>query len=212
MRHFHPCQFSFDDQDIRREGMTTSGGRSLSGYEDVIRTDGGGFIVAEFTNGETWEREDTLAWRAVTDSMDGGAIPVVVHFCDRLHQPIGDAYTVPGTIYATKGAQASATTAAALRATSMHLTIVSEKPLIGGEWFTIVHPTWGERAYRIIEVQGDTIQFRPPLREVIAAGTPLDFDDPRCRMRLSGAPSNATNIGRFQAVSARFVEDMRTPE
>lgn len=212
MRHFHPCQFSFDDQDIRREGMTASGGRSLSGYEDVIRTDGGGFIVAEFTNGETWEREDTLAWRALTDGMDGGAIPVVVHFCDRLHQPIGDAYTVPGTTYATKGAQASATTAAALRATSLRLAIVSEKPLVGGEWFTIVHPTWGERAYRIIDIQGDTIQIRPPLREAIAAGTPLDFDDPRCRMRLSGAPSNATNIGRFQAVAARFVEDMRTPE
>lgn len=221
MRHFHPCQFAFDDQDIRREGMTASGGRSLSGYEDVIRTDGGGFIVAEFTNGETWEREDTLAWRALTDGMDGGAIPVVVHFCDRLHQPVGDRADVPHsddspfgdhTLYESGSVTASVTAAAALRATSIRFAIASERPLIGGEWFTIVHPTWGERAYRVIGVEGDTIQFRPPLREAVASGEALDFDDPRCRMRLSGAPSNATNIGRFQAVSARFVEDMRTPE
>lgn len=211
MIHFHPCRFDFQDQDVKREGLTTSGGTSLSGYEDVIRTDGGGFVSAEFTNGETWERDQTLAWRALTDAMDGGAVAVVVHFCDRLHQPVKDAYTVPGTTYATPGAAASSIDGAALRATSLRLSIVSEYPLQGGEWFTVVHPSWGERAYRVIAITGDTIQFRPPLREAITAGTPLDFDDPRCRMRLAGVPSNATNMGRFQSVSARFVEDMRTP-
>lgn len=220
MIHFHPCQFDFQDQDVKREGLTTSGGTSLSGYEDVIRTDGGGFLSVEFLNGETWERQDTLAWRALTDAMDGGAVAVVVHFCDRLHQPVGDVLRVPhsdGTpfsddsLYRSAGAEASTIAAAALRATSLRMRITSELPLLGGELFTIVHPTWGERAYRVIAIDGDTIQFRPPLREAVDAGTPLDFDDPRCRMRLSGAPSNGINMGRFQAVSARFVEDMRTP-
>jgi hypothetical protein len=220
MIHFHPCQFDFQDQDIRREGLTSSGGTSLSGYEDVIRTDGGGFVIAEFTNGETWERQDTLAWRALTDAMDGGAVAVVVHFCDRLHQPVGDRVAVPhsddtsfsdDTLYVSSGASASALAPAALRATSLRMTIISELPLLAGEWFTIVHPNWGERAYRVINIDGDTIQFRPPLREAITSGTPLDFDDPRCRMRLSGAPGNPTNMGRFQTVTARFVEDMRTP-
>jgi len=218
--HFHPCQFAFDDQDIRREGLTSSGGTSLSGYEDVIRTDGGGFIVAEFSNGETWERQYTLAWRAITEAMDGGANPVIVHFCDRLHQPVGDRVDVPhsddtpfsdGSLYQSSGASGATLAPAALRATTLRMAIVSQLPLIAGEWFTVVHPNWGERAYRVINIDGDTIQFRPPLREAIDTGTYLDFDDPRCRMRLSGAPSNPTNIGRFQTVTARFVEDMRTP-
>jgi hypothetical protein len=220
MIHFHPCQFGFKDKDIRREGLTSSGGTSLSGYEDVIRTDGGGFVVAEFSNGGTRARQDTLAIRAILDAMDGGAVAVVVHFCDRLHQPVGDRVTVPhsddtpfsdDTLYVSSGASASAVAPAALRATSLRMTIVSELPLLAGELFTIVHPNWGERAYRVINIDGDTIQFRPPLREAINAGTALDFDDPRCRMRLSGTPNNATNMGRFQAVTARFVEDMRTP-
>lgn len=221
MIHFHPCQFDFEDQDVKREGLTTSGGTSLSGYEDVIRTDGGGFLSVEFSSGETWERQDTLAWRAITDGMDGGAVAVVVHFCDRLHQPVGDLALVPhsdGTpfsddsLYRSSGAEGSLLADAALRATSIRMSIASEKPLIGGELFTIVHPNWGERAYRIIRIDGDTVHIRPPLREAAPAGTVLDFDDPRCRMRLVGAPSNATNMGRFQSVSARFVEDMRSPQ
>jgi len=220
MLHFHPCQFDFQDQDVKREGLTTSGGTSLSGFEDVIRTDGGGFLSVEFSSGETWERQDTLAWRAIADAMDGGATAVVVHFCDRLHQPVGVVQRVPHSdqtpfadeaLYRSSGASASLLADAPLRATTIRLGIVSELPLIGGELFTIVHPTWGERAYRIIAIDGGTVQIRPPLREAAPAGTTLDFDDPRCRMRLSGAPSNATNMGRFQAVSARFVEDMRTP-
>jgi len=219
--HFHPCQFDFEDQDVRREGLTTSGGTSLSGFEDVIRTDGGGFITAEFSNGETWERRDTLAARAILDAMDGGAVPVVVHFCDRLHQPGGEMARVPhsdgtpfsdDTLYRSSGAQASLVADAAMRATAIRLTIVAERPLIGGEMFTIVHPSWGERAYRVIGIDGDMVQIRPPLRESAQAGTSVDFDDPRCRMRLSGVPSNAINMGRFQSVAVRFVEDMRQPQ
>lgn len=220
MIHFHPCQFGFKDKDIKREGMTTSGGRSLSGYEDVIRTDGGGFITADFSNGLTRNREPTLAWRAITDAMDGGAVAVVVHFCDRLHQPVLDAASVPHSdqtpfsddaLYRGAGATGSTTAPAALRATTLRMSFTGQRDLIGGEWFTIVHPTWGERAYRVIAIEGDTIQFRPPLREAVDAGTALDFDNPRCRMRLSGTPANATNMGRFQTVTARFVEDMRQP-
>lgn len=220
MIHFHPCQFDFQDQDIKREGMTTSGGRSLSGFEDVIRTDGGGFLTAEYSNGETWERQDTLAWRAITDAMDGGAVAVVVHFCDRLHQPVLDAASVPhsdqtpfsdDSLYRGAGASGSVTASAGLRATALRMSFSGQREIIGGEWFTIVHSTWGERAYRVIAIEGDTIQFRPPLREAVEVGAPLDFDDPRCRMRLSGAPANPTNMGRFQSVTARFVEDMRQP-
>ncbi len=219
LRTFHPDQFHFDDQDIRREGLTTSGGPSLSGIEEPISTDGGGKWVADFANGEPLDRAGTLAWRAITEGMDGGATAVIVYFCDRLHQPVGDAVTVPhsddtpfddDSEYSSGGATATAA-AAALRATTLTISIASEKPLIGGEMFSIEHATWGWRVYRIISIDGATIQFRPPLREAIAADTPLEFDSPRCQMLLAGATSNPLNMGRFTSCSIRFVEDMRKP-
>jgi hypothetical protein len=52
LRVFHPCQFHFEAQDIRVDGSTISGGVSLSGFEDVIRTDGGGFWRADFSGAD----------------------------------------------------------------------------------------------------------------------------------------------------------------
>ncbi len=217
---FHPCQFQFADQDIRRVGSVTSGGTSLSGIDEPIETDGGGYWRADFTNGRTRAREDSLAWRAITDGMDGGSRAVVVSFCDRLHQPVGPGTTVPHSDdtdfsdtseYEDSGAAATSVNAAALRATSLTLAITSELPLLGGETFSINHTTWGWRAYRVISISGAEIGFRPPLREAITAGTALDFDNPRCQMRLAAATSNATNLGRYTSCAITFVEDMRKP-
>ncbi|QTH19795.1 hypothetical protein HRJ34_15630 [Rhizorhabdus wittichii] len=219
MREFDPSVFAFDDQDIRVEGQVVSSGPSLSGIEEPIATDGGGVVVAEFTNGDTSEREDTLAWRAFTAAMDGGAAQVLVHFGDPLHQPkggsMGSASQVAGFVasrsYATPGVEATAVEDVALRATAMMISIRSEMPLVGGEWFSIEHPTWGWRAYNIVEVSGTEITFRPPLREAVTSGTTLEFDDPRCVMRRAQPTSNAISLGRFGAPSISFVEDMRKP-
>jgi hypothetical protein len=216
---FHPCRFNFDDQDIRRVGSVTSGGNSLSGIDDPIETDGGGFWQADFTNGATLEREDTLAWRAINAAMDNGASAVIVRFCDRLHQPVGGEMGVAGSpfafgdrrAYARPGVVARATALAALRATTIRVDIDSEQPVIGGERFTIVHATWGERVYEVVSVGDGAITIRPPLREAIAANTPLDFDDPRCKMRRASDATNALNIGRYGQCLISFVEDMRKP-
>jgi hypothetical protein len=216
---FFPCRFNFDNQDIRRVGSVASGGTSLSDIDDPIETDGGGFWQADFSDGETIERDDTLAWRAINAAMDNGASAVIVEFCDRLHQPVGGEMGVAGSLdqfgdgrdYGEPGAFARSGSASPLRATSLTLAIASERPLIGGERFTIVHPNWGERAYEVVTVNGNAITFRPPLREAIAHGTPLDFDNPRCKMRRISAASNALNIGRYGQCSISFAEDMRKP-
>jgi hypothetical protein len=201
---FHPCRFNFDDQDIRRIGSVTSGG---------------GYWVAEFTNGQTFERDDTLAWRAITAGMDNGAAAVIVEFCDRLHTPNGGEMGVAGSTqqfgdrrsFTGPGVVATTIAPANLRGTSLGIDIDSERELVGGESFTIVHPTWGERAYQVVSVSGSTIRFRPPLREAVTTGTALDFDNPRCRMRMASPASNALNIGRYGSCSISFVEDMRKP-
>lgn len=217
---FHPCRFNFDDQDIRRVGSVTSGGTSLSGIDEPIQTDGGGFWRADFTNGDTLEREDGLAWRAITEAMDGGSTAVNVSFCDRLHQPVTGNVSVPHsdttpfsdtTLYSSPEVDAKAKFDTLLRATSMTILIASAIPLVGGETFSIEHVTWGWRAYRVIGVDGNFIRFRPPLREAIDAGTLLDFDNPQCQMRLAAATSNPMNIGRYTGCSISFVEDMRKP-
>lgn len=216
---FHPCRFNFDDQDIRRVGSVTSGGTSLSGIDDPIESDGGGFWQADFTNGDTFERDDTLAWRAITAAMDNGAAAVIVEFCDRLHTPNGGEMGVAGSAdqfgdrrsFTGPGVTATTVAPANLRGTSLGIAIHSERELVGGERFTIVHPNWGERAYEVISASGSAIRFRPPLREAVTTGTPLDFDNPRCRMRMSSPASNALNIGRYGSCAISFVEDMRKP-
>ncbi|SKB49120.1 hypothetical protein SAMN06295920_103175 [Rhizorhabdus histidinilytica] len=220
MRSFFPCIFHFDDQDIRVEGQVVSSGPSLSGIEEPIATDGGGVVVADFMNGDVAEREEVLAWRAFAASLDGGAARVVVHFGDRYHQPVGDPASVPHSDdapfsddeeYSSGGADYEASVAAALRATTITIAGSSELPLVGGEWFSILHPNWGWRAYNIIAIDGATIEFRPPLREAVTAGTEIEFDDPRCVMRRAQPTSNALNVGRYGAPSISFVEDMRKP-
>lgn len=235
-RVFHPCQFNFSDQDIRVDGSTLSGGVSLSGYEDVIRNDGGGFWRAEFTGADFGDRDDagraeTLAWRALNAGMVGGAVAVNVLFCDALHQPVLDSGLVPhsdqtpfsdDSLY--QGGSASAIVTAVvngqpggLRATVIDIVLTTARPLIGGERFTYIGANgWDERAGEISEVEdrgGGVIRitFQPPIRGGIVAGAELDFANVRCRMRRTSPASNPLNMGAFSTASIAFQEDMRPP-
>lgn len=218
------------------DGATLSGGVSLAGYEDVIRTDGGGIWRADFTNADFGDRDaagraETLAWRALNAGMSGGAVAVVVQFCDGLHQPIAAApfeathsdltpfsdttpYTssgAPGRVLAVVNGQAGGN-----RATVLDIQLASDSPLIGGERFTYIGANgWGERAAEIFALQviegGYRVSISPPIRGGIAVGDDLDFDNVRCRMRRTSSPSNALNMGAFTSASISLQEDMRPP-
>lgn len=212
---FPTARFAFDEQEVDLERRTISGGISLSGEEDVIETDGGGRVFAEFANGPLLQREDQLAWRAIGTQFGAGTVPIIVPFCDKLHQPYGNEHLVPhsddtpfsdDSEYEGGGPTATVTTAAALRATSLDISITAAQPLIGGEWFSILHPVKDWRAYNIATVEGSTITFRPPLREAVAAGTELDFAEPKCLMRVDGRPMRRLELGRYGEASIRFVE------
>lgn len=234
-RVFHPCQFNFQDEDIRVDGSTIDGGTSISGYQDLVRTDGGGIWRADFTNADFGgpndeDRAATLAWRAVNAGMLGGSTPIVVRFCDRFHQPVtGSTETTHSdgsefsddTPYESSGASAVVVAvvngqAGGLRATTIDVVPTTQRPLIGGERFTHVHGEWGERAYEIYSIEpvgGSTIRltFQPPIRGGIAVGDELDLDNIRCRMRRVSPPSNPLSIGLYASASISFQEDMRPP-
>lgn len=221
-RIFHPGTFGFTRQDVRVETAVTSGGRALSGFEDTMAPDGGGYVIAEYSDGTMIDARVNKAWRALTTGLDGGAASIVVRLCDTRHQPrktgsvphSDDTPFSDEAEYAGVGTTAAAVGAAVLRATSLTASFIGGEALEGGEWFSIAHALWGERAYNIMSVipNGDNfdIEFRPPLREAIAAGTALNFDDPRCTMR-GRAGGNPLQGGRIGTAAVLFVEDMRKP-
>lgn len=212
--------FAFREQDVDIERQVLSGGVSVSGAEDKVLSDGGGRVYAQFTDGPLIDRETIMAWRAVTGRLDGGVTPAVVPFCDRRHQPYGTRVlsSVPysdgtthsdGTEFAAAGgAFADVTADAALRATRLIISAAAlPRPLIGGEWFTIDHPDKGPRAYKVISIPDPgVVEFRPPLREAVAEGQSLDFENPRCLMVQDGATNSSVQIHRAGSAQIRFVE------
>lgn len=209
--------FRFNESEVGIERQTLRGGVSLAGEEDVISADGGGRVFAEFSNGPLIDRSPTLAWRAFLARMEEGVVPVIVPFCDARHTPyVGAPHRVPHsddtpfsdeTLYVGGGApNATLTSNAALRATTIAFAISDERLFQGGEWFSIEHPTKGYRAYQITSVntQGN-VSFRPPLREAAAIGTVVNFSAPRCLMVQDGR-SRSQKQGRYTEAAIRFIE------
>lgn len=219
LRTFHPCAFRFQTTDIRRVGDITDGGTALDGTSEQIEADGGGYWQADFSDGSTRTKEQGNAWRALTD-LDAGEKIILLGCSERRFQPVGPRQTVPhddqtpfddGMLYTSPGAQYATTADAALRATSLLISGASELALIGGELFSILHPNWGWRWYRIRQIDGNAIYFRTPLREAVTAGTALEFDTPRCQMILAQKVSNKTSLGRYTSCAISLREDMSPP-
>lgn len=187
-------------------GQAVSPGVTGSGVMPLVSTDGGGFWQRSIGDVVLATKEKRQAWRAIAARCDGGANPLAVPFVDIDHQPwplVGgvpltgygaiphsdDTFFSDGSGYYRPVIAAETVGAAALRATTLTIHFVNGGPLIGGEHFSINHPTESHHAYRIVSVEldedtGDSIcTIRPPLREAVADGTLLDFDKPTCLMR-----------------------------
>jgi len=218
MREVPICTFKFSTRDISISGRTISGGTSISGAEDLVRTDAGGYVSARFGEANLIGRNAQLAWKATKTWLEDGAVPATVRFCEAKHQPTKGRVLVPhsdGTpfsddsLYAQWDCLVTAALAAEMGATSLKLNITNiGYPLAGGEWFSIDHPFMRDRAYNIHYVHEDgTVDFLPPLREDVPIGTELEFADPKCTMRLMGDMRNSYAIGsNHQTGDAEFVE------
>lgn len=189
-------------------GTTIGSGQTASGAMPVTRLDGGGRWKATFSEVGLWSADHLRTWRALAAVCDGGAQPVVFQnreSAETAPWPLVGGQIVTsfpvvghsdgslfsdGTGYASNVINAKSKNAAALRATSMTVAMNAGGQLRGGEHFSIDHPEMRWRMYRVRSAvdNGDgtfAITFRPPLREAIAAATELEFDHPRCVMRLA---------------------------
>lgn len=210
---------------VRLLGQAITGGASLSGEAQFAEVGGGGRWVADFGEACLWTREKVLAWRRFAAAADGGATSLLVPLADRRHQPLNNPYTGPDAFGLdtwvsdesdwTAAEVTAPASAAALGATALSFAYTAPKALLGGEHFSIHHATWGWRLYRVSRVvSGGTVgsavstsvEVRPPLREAIAASTPLNFESPRCLMRVDGDVDCTVEQLRFGNASARFVE------
>lgn len=218
---FPTHRFCFVGHEADIERRTLSGGTSISGGEDVIATDGGGFVFCEFREAYLDDPEIALEWRGIGAAGDDGATPMIVFLGDVRHQLVGNVFAPDQAAeqeesYPDTTDNVVISTAAALRATSLSLTIKSlPTPPRAGMWLSIDHPALRWRAYRIASVEhfggGAAVSIRPPLREAVAAGTRVEWANPRCVMRQDGGMRSPTSWGYAEG-SVRFVEHFPGPE
>lgn len=216
---------------MRPGGVAITGGESLLGETDTIKTDGGGFWVVEMGGIELRSADLIRAWRAWEDTLEGGTVKVLVPVADvrqaprpvtggRLSSPSGlhassdDPYFPEAVGFATPWVVAHITAAQPLRSTSLTISVDRGARLKGGEVFAIDHPTAGRRAYRVVRVldrpsaQTATVQIRTPLREAVAVDTAVDFDWPSLVATLVPDADISPDIsyGRYATVDIVFRE------
>lgn len=186
-------------------GGLVMGGQNGVGVAQSVRLDGGGVWVADYGRIYLENGSRARLFRALRMLLDGGVNPVVLPDCDGIQPwPVESGSPVTsidqithsdgtlfsdGTGYGQRVIDIVTVGAAAHRATTMTVDIIRGSALGGGEAFSILHPEHGWRRYEIktaIEDGGNTvITFGPPLREAVADGVELEFDHPRCVMKLS---------------------------
>jgi hypothetical protein len=194
-----------------------SGGEALDGAmaQGADQSAGGAWMIE--ASGQLIEEDKIKAWAQLMAQIGDGITPATVEWPVHLFQPLRDppvrrVFQWPPVAWAgIKQVAAQLTSDAALRATTLVMSFNGPVLLVGGEYLSIVHSTWGERGYQVREVVSQsataaTVKIRPPLRQAAAAATPtvIDFDNPRCLM--TGQLSMDLSLGKFAQVQASFRE------
>jgi hypothetical protein len=206
-----------------------SGGASLSGRMQIVASDAGVWMCS-LNNIPLYNRQTILTWRAIAARAEGRLNPIDLPlFRYELEYsaqgadydygapvtsiPFSDeTYFDDGTGFVGSITEVAADGAAALRATSMTFSVTTAPRIEPGQIFGINHATKGPRWYQIKTYDYDTfaVTFQPPLREAVADGEVIIFDQPACRMRL--ATDNEMQIeleaGSYGSESVNFIEDL----
>lgn len=201
-----------------------SGGKALSGDEDVISTDGGGRWQVTYSGIDLRTPEQIRKWEAWVAHLAGGArvIYAPVYALVTAPRPIaGNGLARPSAIYAddpyfptevrfgSPYIVAELTADAALRATTISLLVTQGARVKGGEKFSVAG-----RAHKIERVTSATglaatCVISPPLRAAADDGDALNFDWPivQAKAALGQDLDPDLQFGRAAGLSITFVED-----
>lgn len=203
---------------------TLAGPTSVSGATQVVSSDAGLWRIT-FGDITVRNRSEVLAWRGVDALLEGRLNPVLVPFC-RAYQPVPAGAVAVGLYdgvthdddtpfdddapYVSTVIEIETSASASAGATTISVTVGYADTIVPGQPFSI-----GERAYRARTITyasatAATITFRPPLREAVASGAELNFDNPVCRMRLASDAEMSLDLnGRRRATqTVNFIEDV----
>ena len=190
----------------RLAGVSIGGGIPTAGAPGLSRTDGGGFWMCWQTDIAIDTPQELKTASQVDALLDGGTVAMIVPAFEEATRPVNAGVGVVVSCVTS--------TPAALRATAIDVYWADVIYAIGGEKFSITHPTKGKRLYRVMKVGPysgghQTLMIRPPLREAVTTEA-LDFNNPGCVMRLANpddwlGPIDATHSSVANPV---WVEDL----
>lgn len=185
---------------------TFSPGQTTAGAFPLGRMDGGGVWVGTLAQIILDATDDVLAFLALSALADGGITPIVVPRKMAMLAPWpldahGNQITSYGSIPHSDGSffsdgagyeqpviVAATVGDASLRDTTLQIGFTNGGPARGV--FSINHPVQGWRMYTIktsvlLSPGLSQVTFIPPLRDDVASNSPVEFDMPRCIMRLA---------------------------
>jgi len=173
---------------------TTAGTVSTSGFTQRVSVPIHSWLIT-YENILVWNEEQIRVWDAYESYLDGGATPIRVPLVGYTMPPGAN----PG--FATGVSPVGSTTMTVHRDSGL---------IVAGHHFG----TSQERLYRTFgttDLGGGnfSFSFRPPLRDHVAAGASIWFDNlyVRCRLATDDEMTLKLEPGRMGTATVRFVED-----
>jgi len=205
-----------------RVGARKSGGRSLSGISQRASTTGGGAHTATLLV-QLRTANQLRRWRSYGARYAENGEPFELPFLGAGKVPLLGGATYEGIphgdgSYFDDGAgydnapliEVSFAQAYDLRDTEVQLNLDSEVDIIGGEPFSVINSD-GARLHFIKSVTSRTattitVKIDPPLRAAVTTATEVDFDNPRCLMRVEDGWYGPLTHLKFMDAAPIFVE------
>jgi hypothetical protein len=196
-------------------GAALSGGRPIAGVAQTGDASGGGAWVCEYQVAILRTKQQVGVYRSIIGRLNsgvtllelpvldalqpwpGGIHPALTPFADLTDFSDGSEFlTSPIVASLAADAYMTAWPAPPVAPTQAQILLTTCAPLQGVEYFSIIGPSGFVKLHLINEVVlvaggVTTVNFTPPFREDMAAGTPIDFNYPRCTMKADVASVKA---------------------
>ena len=202
--------------------FTRSGGRTLGGIKPSVRTDLGHWRV-EYVGIPMHSPAQRRVFEMIDTELGGtsGRIAIPVWSMDSApyasgqEEPLSELPFTDGSMFSDgttmqqSGISVVSVGATAIGATTIAMRVITGAPDLSGVRFSYNHALY--KTGRVISVADEvfTLRITPSVRQLIPAGSQLEFDRPTCICNLQddAGMQRSINSDRFERVNVSFVED-----